>query len=238
MEKNSTDNNKNGILAPLLKTLDFLLAKLGYNENSRIRKKIEPVIVVIVIILLGFIVAIFSNLINFDIKEFVGAFVGIPILLVIGSWIISVFSINEKTKRRLGLLFIGIAVFAFFIYILYENRQLLYYLEKEINTTKTDTEIKIDTNYLNNDNEKNEKEERKITNQYTFIVEQEDKLITNANIQVETQYGIFYGVTDETGKTIIEIKGNINQYKSYKITVNDIVFNEPIKNVTKLTFPK
>lgn len=146
MEKQKKDNNKKGILAPLLKTLDYLLSKLGYEENSRVRKKLEPAILVVVIILLGFLPALFTNLINFEIKKFVGTFIGILILLVIGSWIIAAFNIKEKTKQRLGILFIILAILGFLVYILYENRQVIYDLKKEI-----DIEFKKDKNI---DNEK------------------------------------------------------------------------------------
>jgi hypothetical protein len=246
MENTTIDNNKKGILAPLLKTIDFLLAKLRYDDNSKIRKKLEPAILVVVLILLGFIVALFSNLINFDIKRFVGAFIGIPILLVIGTWIISAFSIKEKTKKRLGILFIVLAVFGFLIYILFENRQVLYNLKKEfdtelnqdINMTKIETEINKDTTSFTHDYDKiDAKEKIEKKNQFTFIVKKADKRIANTNIEVETQYGIFNGTTDESGKALIEIKGKIDQNISYKITVNGIQFCEPIKNVTTLTLP-
>eukprot|EP00825_Cyclidium_porcatum_P020114 TRINITY_DN22917_c0_g1_i1.p2 TRINITY_DN22917_c0_g1~~TRINITY_DN22917_c0_g1_i1.p2 ORF type:complete len:220 (+),score=36.10 TRINITY_DN22917_c0_g1_i1:313-972(+) len=214
-----------------------------------LEKKLEPTILVVVIILLGFIVAIFSNLINFEIKKFVVTFIGIPILLVIGSWIISVFSIKETTKKRLGILFIIIAVLGFSVYFLYENRQVIYDLKKEIDTvfkndknidtTKNDMTVDEDTESII-DEQGNSKIVEPIIkiNQFTFIVKQGDKLIANAIIEVETQNGIFDGKTDEKGKALMDIKGEIDPNISYTITVNGIVFKEPIKKVTTLILPK
>ncbi len=178
MTETENNNNKKGALAPLLKTIDFLLAKLGYNENSRIRKKLEPAILTVTIILLGLIVAIFSNLVEFDIYKFIGTFVGIPTFLVIGSWIVSAFNITEKTKKKLGVTLIIFSIIAIAIYLLYDNRQKVYNVINEINNlqTKNDTinkhtVIKTDSNTIikpiidnsdisnsNNDNDKKNEE--------------------------------------------------------------------------------
>lgn len=136
MKENKNNSLKEGILASLLKTIDFLLKKLGYDKDSRIRKKLKPVILIITIILFGLIVIFFTG---YSLNKVILAFIGIPILLVIGDWIVSTFNTKEKTKKKLGFFTIFIGIIIIGLIFTYKNRQKIYTVINEITTISNNT---------------------------------------------------------------------------------------------------